>query len=172
MVVSVSGLALVSKVGLMIVNGGRYGKYKLCLADGSGVISEHTKWQDAVEAKARLTHPEALNYVLSLGYEPEEIRQRLWRALHILSLGYVDEIEPGRDYEVESESEAELFYRVRRPARSSVLECDCPDYWRSYTSGQCQWERYENAVVCKHVLAVLLFEGAYRSDKEGYNALG
>ena len=151
---------------LWIVNGGRYGVYRVVRRRDGREIGHAVAWREAVLMAARAVSPELADIALYwIHSDPGECAV-LVRGLHVFVSGLV--VWEGRreQYAVESERSPGCYYAVQRNRGSGLWNCSCPEFELSgcHDIMFTVWGRSQ--LVCKHILGVW-FTYLYRGAEEG-----
>lgn len=150
---------------LMILNGGKLGRYRIVSRDSLDDLGGYARWDDTIMAAVRLVSPKVALWLesqreISLGLGP-----RLVRSAHLFVLGRFAEWATGAGYDVGSEFDDGTWYRVVYGVRPDNRSCTCPDYERQSGLGDGWTARLGGSLVCKHILAVRLWR-MYRNGGE------
>jgi len=150
---------------LLIINGGRYGKYRLVAVDSLKEVATAVEWEDIVLRSLELVAPDLAALVAQEGRDNESMRRRWISAAHLFVHGNVFEQEPGFSYMVESETRPGAYYSVTCSLGAVRYRCTCEDFKWSSQSGRALWPRVGGFTVCKHALACELYH-RFHYDKE------
>ena len=151
---------------LMILNGGKLGRYRIVSREGLVDLGGSVRWDDTIMAAVKLVSVKVYLWLDKQRAVSSRLGGRLMGGAHLFVLGrFAGGLGSGW-LNVGSEFEDGKWYRVWDRDWASPAGCSCLDYDRNHSLGLGSTVRMGSDVVCKHILAVRMWR-MYQNEGEG-----
>ena len=151
---------------LMILNGGRLGRYRIVVRETLAELGGSVRWDWTVVSCVRLISPWLGDWVVNEMEMSPGLCSKVVRAAHLFVLGRFVKLAGEWGYQVGSEFDDGMWYIVRYGPRIEQRSCTCLSFvWQVEKAGL-QEVRAWGGVFCKHLLAVVLWK-MYENRERG-----